>query len=1004
MHIPEREKKTREDLIEYMKKCAKQYVPEWRYDEEHPDAGTALVSLFADMMYDNIQRFNLSSAGDMFSFFDEVHAKMLPAKPAEGFITFQLPEGLDRVQEVMRGTRLAAETGEGPVVFETQDEVLVRRMEIEKIYLSNPKDDTIFQVYGREQGGIPSFFLFQNGQENLQRHRICFCFSHGLEIYTHAEAMLSFQLKSGSEKTEEWNQAILDETRIRFSYGTAEGFHAIPGKTLQENSQKKAESPEAEEEQSFSPDGVLRFTLTGGEEGIAAKEEFRSMYVIQAEILDVDFFSQIYISSLSLSLQSRGQKPDFIHVNGTDQEMEDFLVFGETPAVYDEFYIASEEVFQKAGAKIQIEFDLDFVKIPLEMTAEEKKAWKTVMKKRDFVPDREYDITVCEVIWEYYNGYGWTRLKEGHTYRNLFAAEEGLRESRVRMELLCPMDIQRVLVNSAETYAIRARIYKMQNAYKTKGAYIAPVAGRVTLSYDYSVSPLSPAEIIRWNHLEREEISEKEMKKEGFAVPLCEKNPDTKTACYLGFAYPPVDGPLKLLFAMHDTMPRTMPPVEWEYLGTDGWEKMHPIDGTQGFHHTGLVSWFGNQKICRQILFGENLFWIRLVDEDGAYQNGTWGEFCPKIDGIYPNSTRILGIETMEELYGIPPYAEEKILLLPFADLAELHVWVLERKEYIHGSMEPIWELWRETEELDRESSEKREYTADRQTGIITFPKYMRSSCLNEQNEITVRVRCGYCQGEKGNQKVGKINRLNQSVGFISGSSNPVASVGGMPGEKVLEAVKRNAQILRHGYRCVSAGDYEDMAWEAARNISKVKCFSGYDQEGKRQPGAVTLVILPKEYEEDSFSFEKTRREIYEYLSVRMDENIVNLGKFYIVRPEMIRLNVKASIELQKEKEVFRVRKRVVEELEHFLHPLYGNFYGEGWEIGLIPNQNQIEHALKRVDGVKHIHQLTLRKFCRGRFEEYEVQEEQALPFYLLPKSGKHEILIEADSGRERHR
>ena len=123
--------------------------------------------------------------------------------------------------------------------------------------------------------------------------------------------------------------------------------------------------------------------------------------------------------------------------------------------------------------------------------------------------------------------------------------------------------------------------------------------------------------------------------------------------------------------------------------------------------------------------------------------------------------------------------------------------------------------------------------------------------------------------------------------------------------------------------------------------------------------------------------------------------NIVNLGKFYIVKPEMIRLDVKAVIELMREKEVFRVRHRALEEMDQFFHPLYGNFYGEGWEIGTLPNQNQIMHALKRVEGVKHVHQLALRKFCKGRFEEFEIYEEQQLPFYLLPKSGNHEVLIQ---------
>ena len=37
MDIPQMEKMSKEDIIGYMRNCAKQYVPEWRYDEEQPD-------------------------------------------------------------------------------------------------------------------------------------------------------------------------------------------------------------------------------------------------------------------------------------------------------------------------------------------------------------------------------------------------------------------------------------------------------------------------------------------------------------------------------------------------------------------------------------------------------------------------------------------------------------------------------------------------------------------------------------------------------------------------------------------------------------------------------------------------------------------------------------------------------------------------------------------------------------------------------------------------------
>ncbi len=977
MEIPQMEKMSREDIIGYIRKCAKQYVPEWRYDEEQPDAGTALVSIFADMMYDNIKKFNMSVAGDLFSFFDGVKAKLLPASPAEGFVAFDLPEGLLSEAEVSSGTRLLAESEEGQLVFEVQEEVLVRPMDIQNIFLANPKEDAIYELFDQRKDVVPSFFLFQNGKVNLQQHLLFFCFEKGLEITNYANARLHLGTTGRGADDENFQNALCDSSRIRFFYGAGQEFREISDYTYQ--------------------DGELCFQIPGGESGIAPMEEFDSQYVIYAKLLDSGFFSGIYFKEISLGTECSKQRPEFVNVKGTDQEIEEFLAFGENPSLYDDFYIGSGEIFGKPGAHICIEFDLDFVRIPLEELASGVKiSWKRIMRKQEFQKEQEYDITIREVIWEYYNGFGWKRLEVSGQYRDIFAVEEGLRGVRRRMEFTCPDDIQRALVNSAENYCIRARIIRMNHAFKTRGAYIAPVVGNFSLSYSYFQKPLHPGIILQQNNMELFRYQKEEMQQSGFAFPACRARTEEQKTCYFGFSHPPIGGPLKLLFVMHDTVQGNPLGLKWEYMSEGGWKELHPADGTEGFSHTGLVSWYGRNDSSRSVLFGENLYWIRLSERNR--QELTVDEKdCPKIEGIYPNATRVLGVETVEEFYGFAPRAEEKQIQLSYKNISGLEVWVLRKEDYNHGADEK-WELWSEVEELGPDSGSACEYTADRGTGRLIFPKYMHLAGRNEQDEIEIRVKYEHCQGEQGNVAVGEINRLDRTVGFINTVFNPVAAVCGLKEETVMEAVVRNASLLRHGRRCVSAEDYEDMAREAARDICKVKCFAGYNEYGVRQPGAVTLVVLPRDYGESSYSFERTRKKIYTYLISHMDENIVNGGRFQIVMPDLIRLDVKVLLELSQEKEIFTATKRVREELERFLDPLYGNFYGDGWEIGTLPDKNQITHALKQVEGVKYISQLSLRKYQSGRFEEFEVNEEKRLPFYRLPKSGFHEVVAEPAS------
>ena len=56
-------------------------------------------------------------------------------------------------------------------------------------------------------------------------------------------------------------------------------------------------------------------------------------------------------------------------------------------------------------------FNLDFVSIPLEYdVAEDPVEWKWITDRSNLRPNPEYDVTIEEIIWEYYNGSGWARL------------------------------------------------------------------------------------------------------------------------------------------------------------------------------------------------------------------------------------------------------------------------------------------------------------------------------------------------------------------------------------------------------------------------------------------------------------------------------------------------------------------------------------------------------------------------------------------------------------------
>ena len=86
--LPEIDQRNKEDIKAYMKKQLSTYTPEWRFDEDNPDVGTALAMIYAEMMGDTIYRFNQVPERTKLTFFNQLGANLAPAVPAYGYITF----------------------------------------------------------------------------------------------------------------------------------------------------------------------------------------------------------------------------------------------------------------------------------------------------------------------------------------------------------------------------------------------------------------------------------------------------------------------------------------------------------------------------------------------------------------------------------------------------------------------------------------------------------------------------------------------------------------------------------------------------------------------------------------------------------------------------------------------------------------------------------------------------------------------------------------------------
>jgi hypothetical protein len=414
-------------------------------------------------------------------------------------------------------------------------------------------------------------------------------------------------------------------------------------------------------------------------------------------------------------------------------------------------------------------------------------------------------------------------------------------------------------------------------------------------------------------------------------------------------------------------------------------------------------------------LWDEECYWLRVTDIDEAYNDRKKPVQLSRVKAIVVNTTQTWQLESRtEERFFIEHQAEGQICRLLHKPVQEIDVWVdemehgmpeeweiwektgkLQFMKNAQGEQKEAWVQWTETEDLALSGPDDRHFAVDRNLGEVQFGDGRNGRIPNSGENESVRIAYRTGGGEIGNLRSGAISRLNMSIGFVNGVRNTDVTSGGCDQETIQEAMVRTAATLKHGYRGVTASDYEALALEASRNILKAKCFANYNEHGKREPGSVALVVLQKDFQKGRNYFGRLQEQVYQYISARISGNIVDLKRFCVVEPQFLELCVKVELTVRDFNMVFQVKEEVDRRLTAFINPMTGNFDGKGWGIGTLPNQTQIMNSLKDVGGISFLKSVYVSAYREGSFGRTEADLEQSSELvFVLPLSGLHEILI----------
>ena len=987
-----------EEIMEEIRRKAQSYTPEWRFDRNDPDIGVALAQVYAGIQNGLDRKFALLPEKFRIDYFNCLNTSMKTSAPAEGFAVFSL-SGEDAEGSMLQaGTALRCdrtdEQGE-MVPAELSEDLFVIPESLEAIYETQGGKDYIGLLYGSDMEEAHGFRLFGMSAENQERH--VFYLSHPwlFRISRQGNIVLGFYDKDGAPLPEDTLSRFMDPNAVRFFYEAGEEtVEYLPQVSIAGGFLKIRKNADQPMFQETEHGGVMSFWLG-------------------CEIMDIRGLENFTPERIILSAECAAVVPDSVYAAGADQAVsEPVFAFGERFAVYDELYIGAGDALSKKGARIELSFEEEFARVPIEGTEKSGIDWKLVMPKDQFKQEKQYDIAIDEVIWEYYNGSGWARLFPANEYRDVFSPLRGTGRQLKKLVFTCPEDLSEVLSGAGENYYIRARIRKVDNEFRTSGQYLSPVISGITVSYRYPEGGREPEHLFSVNHLEEELLSPKKERQAGRILQPVKPAEDQRPALYFGFRIPWDAGPVRLLWVLGQTLETPQPEIRWEYLGADGFEPMRPEDGTENFRRTGLITFSGIPDAKRKVLFGRELYWIRAVRTN---RGAGLMEF-PEISAWYLNAAKIITLRRgLNEYWTIENWEEGAEIRLMNRNIHTLEVWVREEERLTEkeasalraeGRIEEVldengrrlfaWVLWQRTDSLRKHGPSDRVYLLDENEGVITFGGGARGRVPAPGVTDGVLVRYSIGGGKISSLPAGSVNGLELTEGFVSTVSNPMPLYGAYDRETVRQAMQRAAAEQKNRFRAVTEDDFEALAQGFLGNIRKARCFSGINASGEAESGAVTLAVLTEEYLDQSAGFEDLRKQLYGYFSDKLPAGLKCGERFRIREPELAELSLHIEAVINDYQNLYRIQSALQEKLMHYLDPLGGDAEGRGsWEIGMIPDRSSLETLVRSTDGIEQLVRLvvTVRLLKKPGMPQAGFEEIRNNPF-VLPVNGKHSIRL----------
>ena len=967
---------------------------------------------------------------NLLALLDTLAIPLLPAQPARAPLVFQLTPNCPVDVTVAADSQLAAQppppppsplatapAGDpAPVLFFTEQTVTLARAKLATLYSVDPGSDT----YADHSATVTDGFIVFGDMARTEH-----------AIYLGHDRLF----KLGGHEITLLLQCSLDATpqqplNIHWQYLSAAGWITL----------QRAE--EEDTTRGLTRDGQIALRLNCGPD--AKQETFhgRTSYwlrgtlatpVIRGENLR---HNPLTINDLRIRVQFKKKEllPEAAFADSIRLDVsKDLYPFGQQPAAFSTFYIASGEAFQRGGARVHIDIVLSQPGTP---SSTAKFQWEyfgnSGWQALGIEPTAGYSFNVatgtvnrisfnCPASWleSEINGTKnrWLRVRlTSGSFSNTQTSTAALTTTATTpasttatttaTTTVVPDDPSATTTTTATTTSATTSTTTATTATTMPAIVqtVAPVISKLTLAYTYITNPELLDHCLTRNEFLFEDHTDDARWPNRSFDPFWPVS-DEQATLHFGFDQRLPAGLVSMYVQIpgaEEQEPGSASAFTWEYRARSGWLQLGVRDETNGLRQSGMVQFIGPPDAVATDGLGGEAYRIRARLKDGTdraelpvsglWLNSAWAAHRVRIeqetlgsaDGTPGQALRlvcspVLAGETLEirEWAGSGEGWQLIARQVPELDLRY-------ERDPLSQKITAAWVRWRERSHLYEAQSNDRVYVLERATGLIRFGNGTQGMIPPAGSRIIANYLSG--GGFVGNVPRDTITQLRSAVPFVVSVTNPVAAAGGADSESLAALRERGPQRLRHRDRAVTPSDIEWIACDASPEIARARCLAITGPDGHAQRGWITVIVVPHSDAAQPSPTSELQRRVAEYLRVRVHANLVR--RLQVVEPRYIALNVAAEIVPQDPSAAATVAAQLRENLNRYLHPLTGGPDGKGWGFGAGVHMSNIAAVIEATYGVDYARDIQL--FVDGG----ERCQSVTVPRDALLCAGAHELKL----------